>query len=156
MFVRSTAALNWHYKYWQRQTAGYLRTYMKNKMPGNEMIGFVVNDKHPKSVRVFCDRFMHVMRYKKTFRYTKKIWAHDENSECRLGDIVQVQPLGYRMGPLKTYVVRTILHQEPRDAGDKSCLRGSDARNLVMAHGEDEQINFDSVDPADKKKPMQA
>ncbi|EER11506.1 conserved hypothetical protein [Perkinsus marinus ATCC 50983] len=102
MFVRSTAALNWHYKYWQRQTAGYLRTYMKNKMPGNEMIGFVVNDKHPKSVRVFCDRFMHVMRYKKTFRYTKKIWAHDENSECRLGDIVQVQPLGYRMGPLKT------------------------------------------------------
>ncbi|KAF4675386.1 hypothetical protein FOL47_007844 [Perkinsus chesapeaki] len=108
-------------------------------MPGNEMIGFVVNDKHPKSVRVFCDRFMHVMRYKKTFRYTKKIWAHDENSECRLGDIVQVQPLGYRMGPMKTYVVRSILHQEPRDAADKSCLRGSDARNLTIAHGEDEQ-----------------
>ena len=40
----------WHYKHWQRETAGYLRTLLKNKaLPNNEMIGYVINDKHPKS-----------------------------------------------------------------------------------------------------------
>mmetsp|Transcript_84447 Transcript_84447/g.176746 ORF Transcript_84447/g.176746 Transcript_84447/m.176746 type:complete len:173 (-) Transcript_84447:88-606(-) len=122
----------WHYKYWQRQTAGYLRTYEKNnKLPNNEMIGYVVNDKHPKSIRVACDRYMWVMRYKKAFRYTKKIWAHDENSECRLGDVVRVQPLGYRIGPWKTYVLVRILHREPRD--DEVALRTSDERNVLLA-----------------------
>eukprot|EP00971_Amphidinium_carterae_P258987 5139923-Amphidinium_carterae.1 len=141
--------LGWHYPYWQRQTAGYLRTFDKNKLPNNEMIGYVINDKHPKSIRVHdlvaastpppclakasarvvsntfelcmlvkvglhtkvaCDRYMWVTRYKKAFRYQKKIWAHDEHSECRLGDVVRVQPLGYRVGPWKTYVlVRTTL-----------------------------------------------
>ncbi|CAE7471213.1 rpsQ [Symbiodinium natans] len=100
---RSPFRLDWHYKYWQRQTAGYLRTFEKNnKLPNNEMIGYVVNDKHPKSIRVACDRYMWVMRYKKAFRFTKKVWAHDEHSECRLGDVVRVQPLGYRLGPWKT------------------------------------------------------
>eukprot|EP00392_Amoebophrya_sp_AT5.2_P018876 g19525.t1 len=95
LLLASPVHLSWHYKYWQRQTAGYLRTLMKNKMPNNEMVGYVVNDKHPKSIRVSCDRYMFVMRYKKAFRYAKKVWAHDESNEARLGDVVRVQPLGY-------------------------------------------------------------
>lgn len=54
----------------------------------------VLNDKHPKSIRVACDRYMWVQRYKKAFRYTLKVWAHDEQNEARLGDVVRVQPLG--------------------------------------------------------------
>ena len=92
------------------------------------MLGYVINDKHPKTIRVACDRYMYVMRYKKSFRYTKKVWAHDEFSESRLGDVVRVQPLGYRVGPLKTYVLKEILHKEVRDG----TLRGSERRNLLM------------------------
>ena len=29
------------------------------------------------------------------------VWAHDERHQAQLGDIVKVQPLGYRIGPLK-------------------------------------------------------
>mmetsp|Transcript_46333 Transcript_46333/g.128930 ORF Transcript_46333/g.128930 Transcript_46333/m.128930 type:complete len:141 (+) Transcript_46333:168-590(+) len=130
MFVASTPRLAWHYKYWQRQTAGYLRTYEKNTLPNNELIGYVINDKHPKTIRVACDRYMWVMRYKKAFRYTKKVWAHDEHSECRLGDVVRVQPLGYRVGPWKTYVLVRTLHREPRD--DELGLRTSDDRSLLL------------------------
>mmetsp|Transcript_38479 Transcript_38479/g.86772 ORF Transcript_38479/g.86772 Transcript_38479/m.86772 type:complete len:146 (+) Transcript_38479:99-536(+) len=131
MFL-SAARAAWHYKYWQRQTAGYLRTFEKNnKLPNNEMIGYVVNDKHPKSIRVACDRYMWVMRYKKAFRYTKKVWSHDEQSECRLGDVVRVQPLGYRIGPWKTYTLVGVLHREPRD--EEGAPRGSDERNLLLA-----------------------
>eukprot|EP00920_Eleutheroschizon_duboscqi_P032668 GHVT01078741.1.p1 GENE.GHVT01078741.1~~GHVT01078741.1.p1 ORF type:complete len:204 (+),score=12.87 GHVT01078741.1:3332-3943(+) len=80
------------------------------------MIGYVVNDKHPKTIKVACDRYMYVVRYKKTFRYTKCIWAHDEDCEAHLGDVVRVQPLGYRIGPWKTYQLVQRLYCEPREA----------------------------------------
>jgi ribosomal protein S17 len=104
----------------------------KSRLPMNEMIGYVDNDKHPKTVRVSCDRYMYVVRYKKSFRYSKHVWAHDENNSCQLGDVVRVQPLGYRVGPLKRYVVASILHKEPRD---ETVLRGSDMRNLTVLPG---------------------
>ncbi|CEM02574.1 unnamed protein product [Vitrella brassicaformis CCMP3155] len=115
MMFRSRPVLHWHYKNWQRETAGYLRIFAKNSLPNNEMIGYVINDKHPKSIRVACDRYMYVVRYKKSFRLTKKVWAHDEQSEARKGDVVRIQPLGYRIGPWKTYVLTQVLHKEPRD-----------------------------------------
>ncbi|CAJ1430291.1 unnamed protein product [Effrenium voratum] len=126
----------WHYKYWQRQTAGYLRTFEKNnKLPNNEMVGYVMNDKHPKSIRVACDRYMWVMRYKKAFRFTKKVWAHDEHSECRLGDVVRIQPLGYRIGPWKTYVLVKILHREPRDAAGPTDTARTESGELEGSSG---------------------
>eukprot|EP00922_Rhytidocystis_sp_ex-Travisia-forbesii_P011183 GHVS01016370.1.p1 GENE.GHVS01016370.1~~GHVS01016370.1.p1 ORF type:complete len:138 (+),score=20.45 GHVS01016370.1:60-473(+) len=103
---------HWHYKAWQRQTAGYLRAFSKNNLPNFEMIGYVINDKHPKSIRVACDRYLYSVRYKKAFRYTKKVWSHDESSEAKLGDVVRIQPLGYRIGPWKNYVLVRILHHE--------------------------------------------
>jgi ribosomal protein S17 len=109
---------------------------MKNKLPNFEMIGYVINDKHPKTIRVACDRYMYVMRYKKYFRYTKKVWAHDENSTAKLGDIVQIQPLGYRIGPWKTYVMRKIIHKE--GSGGAERLRGSDVRNMAVAYNKHE------------------
>ncbi|KNG74811.1 ribosomal protein S17 [Plasmodium falciparum IGH-CR14] len=105
----------WHYKAWQRATAGYFRTFLKNNLANKEMIGYVINDKHPKSIRVACDRYMYVVRYKKTFRYTKKIWAHDEKSEAKVGDVVRIQPLGYRIGPWKNYILVKILYKENKD-----------------------------------------
>lgn len=121
---------SWHYKYWQRETAGWLRTWARNQDGGHpgEMVGYVMNDKHAKTVRVACDRYMYVMRYKKTFRYTKKVWAHDEEGEARLGDVVRVQALGYRVGPMKTYVVKEIVQKEVREG----TVRGSDARSLDL------------------------
>ena len=113
---------------------------MKNKLPNFEMIGYVINDKHPKTIRVACDRYMYVMRYKKYFRYTKKVWAHDEHSQAQLGDIVQIQPLGYRIGPWKTYVMRKIIHKE--GSGGNGRLRGSDVRNMAVQFDKNELLDI--------------
>jgi ribosomal protein S17 len=116
---------------------------MKNKLPNFEMIGYVINDKHPKTIRVACDRYMYVMRYKKTFRYTKKVWAHDEHSDANLGDIVQIQPLGYRIGPWKTYVMRKIIHREGAGGADR--LRGSEVRNMAVKFDKDEAVDITKI-----------
>ena len=118
----------------------YADVVMKNKLPNFEMIGYVINDKHPKTIRVACDRYMYVMRYKKYFRYTKKVWAHDEHSQAQLGDIVQIQPLGYRIGPWKTYVMRKIIHKE--GSGGTNRLRGSDVRNMAVQFDKNESIDI--------------
>ena len=47
-----------------------------------------------------------------------------------MGDVVRVQPLGYRLGPWKTYVLARVLHREPRD--DQLAPRQSEARNLLL------------------------
>lgn len=116
---------------------------MKNKLPNFEMVGYVINDKHPKSIRVACDRYMYVMRYKKAFRYTKKVWAHDEHSEAKLGDIVQIQPLGYRIGPWKTYVMRKLIHRE--GVGNAQRLRGSEVRNMAVKFDRDEAADITQI-----------
>lgn len=36
---------------------GRVSSVMKNKLPNNELVGYVINDKHPKSIRVACDRY---------------------------------------------------------------------------------------------------
>jgi hypothetical protein len=82
------------------------------------------------------------MRYKKAFRYTRKVWAHDENSAAKLGDIVQIQPLGYRIGPWKTYVMRKIVHKE--GVGVSERLRGSEVRNMA--------VKYDTAEAADITK----
>ena len=113
---------------------------MKNRLPNFEMVGYVINDKHPKTVRVACDRYMYVMRYKKSFRYTKKVWAHDENSLAKLGDIVQIQPLGYRIGAWKTYVLRKIIYKE--GSGATGRLRGSEVRNMAVKFDRNEALDI--------------
>lgn len=81
MIGLSQISYSWHYKSWQKTLAGYMRackgeenvresiwdmvtyvsfilclTVAKNYQPNNNMIGYVINDKHPKSIRVQCER----------------------------------------------------------------------------------------------------
>ena len=55
-----------------------------------ERVGIVVSDKMDKTVVVaISERVKHPL-YKKIVRRTKKLKAHDENNECRVGDKVLV------------------------------------------------------------------
>lgn len=51
----------------------------------------VVSDRADKSILVAIDRWRWIPKYKKEIRRTTKLMAHDENNECRLGDLVQVE-----------------------------------------------------------------
>ena len=53
--------------------------------------GIVVSDKMDKTIVVRVERqFKHPL-YKKIVRKHKKFKAHDENNECKVGDVVQIQ-----------------------------------------------------------------
>ncbi len=53
-------------------------------------VGVVVSDKMDKTCVVAVERLMAHPLYGKRVRRTKKLKAHDENNECRVGDKVRV------------------------------------------------------------------
>ena len=52
--------------------------------------GRVVSDRMDKTVVVAVETLRHHPLYKKTIKRMVKYRAHDENNECRLGDMVRI------------------------------------------------------------------
>ncbi len=52
--------------------------------------GTVTSDKMDKTIVVRLDRTMPHPLYRKTFRSSSKLYAHDEKNEARAGDVVRV------------------------------------------------------------------
>jgi len=60
-------------------------------MPKRILQGKVVSDANDKTVVISVERsFKHPM-YKKVVRRSKKYHAHDENNQCKVGDIIQIE-----------------------------------------------------------------
>ena len=53
-------------------------------------IGFVVSNKMDKSITVAIERKVPHPIYKKYFKKTTKLMAHDEKGECNMGDRVKI------------------------------------------------------------------
>jgi small subunit ribosomal protein S17 len=53
-------------------------------------LGTVISDKMEKSIVVRIDRTIMHPLYKKTFRTSSKLYAHDEQNTAGLGDVVRV------------------------------------------------------------------
>jgi small subunit ribosomal protein S17 len=53
-------------------------------------VGIVVKDKMDKTITIAIERKVSHPIYKKYFKKTTKLMAHDEKSECRVGDKVKV------------------------------------------------------------------
>lgn len=52
--------------------------------------GEVISDRMDKTVVVAVQRFIRHRLYGRTIRKTNKFKAHDENNECRVGDLVRI------------------------------------------------------------------
>ncbi|MBI5808730.1 MAG: 30S ribosomal protein S17 [Ignavibacteriales bacterium] len=62
-------------------------------------IGVVVSNKMQKSIVVAIERKVAHPIYKKYFKKTTKLMAHDEKNECQVGDVVKImetRPLSKR------------------------------------------------------------
>ena len=57
---------------------------------GHELTGRVVSNKMDKTIAVAIDRLVKHGTYGKYVRRTTKVLAHDENNECREGDLVAI------------------------------------------------------------------
>ncbi|MCS7176019.1 MAG: 30S ribosomal protein S17 [Candidatus Kapabacteria bacterium] len=79
------------------------------------MIGRVVSNKANKTIVVTIERDVMHPLYKKTYKRTTKVMAHDEHNQCQIGDLVKVvewRPLSRR----KRWMLVEILqrsHQQP-------------------------------------------
>ena len=74
--------------------------------------GMVVSDKMEKSMVVRVNRQVKHPRYKKTVKRSKRFMVHDEDNQCRIGDIVKIaetRPLSKR----KRWRILEILRKSP-------------------------------------------
>lgn len=79
----------------------------------NQKVGRVVSDKMDKSVVVAVDYVKRHPLYHKRITRTSKFMAHDENNNCRPGDIVRIEetrPLSKR----KRWIVREVVERAVR------------------------------------------
>jgi len=53
-------------------------------------IGRVLKNKMDKTVVVAVERFVVHPRYKKRIRRIQKLYAHDKDNQCNIGDVVKV------------------------------------------------------------------
>ena len=53
-------------------------------------VGVVVSDKMDKTITVAIEDFVRHSLYGKAVKRTKKVKAHDENNEAKMGDIVEI------------------------------------------------------------------
>lgn len=65
---------------------------MSEQTPSNRTLqGRVVSDKMDKTITVLVERRVKHPLYGKFVRRSTKVHAHDENNECRAGDVVVVE-----------------------------------------------------------------
>lgn len=55
--------------------------------------GKVVSDKNNKTITVLVERQVSHPIYKKYFKMSKKMTAHDENNDCGIGDTVRIKEI---------------------------------------------------------------
>lgn len=60
-------------------------------MPIKETIGTVVKNMMDKTITVAVKKQIAHKKYGKFFIKTNKYYAHDENNECKIGDVVKIQ-----------------------------------------------------------------
>ena len=66
------------------------------KKTGNQVVGVVVSNKADKTITVLVERSERHPLYGKYVRRSTKLYAHDENNQCKEGDtvsIVETRPL---------------------------------------------------------------
>ena len=56
-----------------------------------QLVGRIRSDKMEKTVVVEVRRRVRDTRYKKIIQRRSRYKAHDENNECRIGDLVEIQ-----------------------------------------------------------------
>jgi small subunit ribosomal protein S17 len=63
---------------------------METRKPRKNIVGRVVSDTMNKTVAVSVERIVQHPRYKKMMKRTSKVYAHDEERQAHVGDLVKV------------------------------------------------------------------
>ncbi|MFH0734245.1 MAG: 30S ribosomal protein S17 [bacterium] len=64
---------------------------MENRNLRKTKVGEVISNKMEKSIVIAIERQVAHPIYKKYFKKTTKLMAHDEKNECKIGDVVKIE-----------------------------------------------------------------
>ena len=78
--------------------------------PRTQKVGRVVSDKMDKTVVVAVDYVRRHPLYHKRITRTSKFFAHDENENCKVGDLVRIEETR-PMSKRKRWIVREVLER---------------------------------------------
>jgi small subunit ribosomal protein S17 len=85
----------------------------ESQKKGRTVTGKVVSDKMDKTITVLVERRVRHPLYGKYLTRSSKLHAHDENNECKIGDVVTV----YETRPLSKSKTWALLQIEERASG---------------------------------------
>jgi small subunit ribosomal protein S17 len=74
------------------------------------LIGRVVSDKMDKTITVLIERRVKHPLYGKVVTKSQKIHAHDENNECKEGDLVEIEACR-KLAKTKAYRVKRLVEK---------------------------------------------
>lgn len=87
------------------------------------LIGTVVSDKMDKTVVVKVERVYRHPMYGKVVKSHKKFYAHDENNQCKIGDVVKIMETR-PLSKLKRWRVVEILQRKEMMPHDTTTNNG--------------------------------
>lgn len=74
------------------------------------LVGRVVSDKRMKTITVLVERRVKHELYGKIIARSRKYHAHDENNECKMGDVVEIAE-GRPISKTKAWVVTRLVEK---------------------------------------------
>lgn len=74
------------------------------------IVGRVSSNKMDKTITVVFERLVKHPMYGKYIKRSTKFYAHDENNECRIGDLVEIQQTR-PISKLKTWGLKRVVEQ---------------------------------------------
>lgn len=73
-----------------------------------QRVGVVISDRMNKTRVVLVERLKMHPKYKKYIKVRKKFYAHDENNETKVGDVVLIEETR-PLSKLKRWIIRQVL-----------------------------------------------
>lgn len=73
-----------------------------------QRIGVVISDRMNKTRVVLVERLKMHTKYKKYIKVRKKFYAHDENNETKVGDVVLIEETR-PLSKLKRWIIKQVL-----------------------------------------------
>lgn len=101
-------------------------------MPKKRFVGVVVSDKMDKTVTVKVERKVKHETFGKYITKSKKFYAHDENNECKIGDVVEIEESKPFSKTKRWTVVRILEHS-------KLTTETPDSEEIIEIEGGSEQ-----------------
>jgi small subunit ribosomal protein S17 len=74
-----------------QQSAETTPTSAATRKRRQQRVGRVVSNKMDKTIVVIVERLKRHRIYKRTYKQTKRFYAHDEQNACQIGDTVRIE-----------------------------------------------------------------